>query len=248
MSSPSRHGFTLLEVMVALAIVALALVAILNGQGATLVMARKARTLEVATLLGRDKMENLALEVEREGFTTEKEEDCEEGDFGEEGHSEIRWTACVVKLEININTSDMGAIAASMGGNDADLFGDDEGGGDMGALGALGLDPATLSMALEFLPLITDSLSEAIRRLELTLTWKELGLPEQSFRLILYVTDPSRLMMPGMPGMAGAGGIPGMSGLPGSSLGTATVPTGRPAGPSVGSVAPGRAVVPGSER
>jgi hypothetical protein len=122
------------------------------------------------------------------------------------------------------------------GGEDGEGEGagdDAEGGG--GALAAMGLDPSMLGFALEMLPMITDQLSQAIRRVELTVTWSEIGIGPQSFRLILYVTDPSRAsfgmdaLMGGGAGAAGAG-APG-AGTPAAGAGA---PVARPGtGPGV---------------
>jgi len=233
-------GFTLLEVMIAMAILALALVAIMDGQGSAIVAARKSRTIEVATLLAREKMELLSLDVEKNGFTDEKETSCDEGTFGDHGREDIRWKACVIKVEMNLNITDVGAIAnAIMGGDGEDGEGDGagadaEGGG--GALAAMGLDPSMLGFALEMLPMITDQLSQAIRRVELTVSWSEIGVGPQSFRLILYVTDPSRASL-GMDAMMGAGaagaGAAG-AGATGAGAAGAGSPIARPGtGPGV---------------
>ncbi|HEV8322258.1 MAG TPA: type II secretion system protein [Myxococcota bacterium] len=230
-------GFTLLEVMIAMAILAFALVAIMDGQGSAIVATRKARTLEAATLLAREKMESLSLEVERTGFTDEAETNCDEGTFAERGRDDVRWKACVIKVEMNVNVSDVGALASALtggtgSGEDAES-GDSSGGGAAGggdALAALGLDPTTLTFALELLPTVTESLAQAIRRLELTVSWTEVGLGEQSFRLVLYITDPSRASL-GLPGM---GAIPG-AGAPGTGAGTGTgVGTGTGTGTGAG--------------
>lgn len=70
-------GFTLLEVMVAVSILAVALVAILSFQGRTVFMADRSRFDAVAPFLAEEKMSEL-LSAEKDVLFSE------EGDFGEE--------------------------------------------------------------------------------------------------------------------------------------------------------------------
>ena len=71
----SRRGFTLLEVMVAIAILAFALVSVSDIVSSALRSQALARDLEVATLLARGKMAELTERYEREGFKVGGEED-----------------------------------------------------------------------------------------------------------------------------------------------------------------------------
>jgi general secretion pathway protein I len=94
-------GFTLLEVMIALAILAGALLTISEITGGALRNHVRARQLEVATLLARGKMVELEAEYERKGFRDFDEKD--DGDFADQGHGEIRWAVEVVKPEVDLS-------------------------------------------------------------------------------------------------------------------------------------------------
>lgn len=83
------RGFTLLEVMVALAILATSLLALSDVVAGALRNEVRARNLQVATLLARGKMAELEDHYEWKGFKTGDE--SEEGAFEAEGHPEIRW-------------------------------------------------------------------------------------------------------------------------------------------------------------
>lgn len=89
----SAGGFTLLEVMVALAILAASLVVVSEVVGGALRNHQRARQLDVATGLARAKLVQLQAEFERKGFRDFDETD--DGTFEPEGHPEVRW-----KLEV----------------------------------------------------------------------------------------------------------------------------------------------------
>lgn len=85
-------GFTLLEVMIALAILAIVLTATLRNQAQSVSMGGEARYLTVASLLARDKM---ALLESRQGDLPGEET----GTF-EEPWSDFQWKITVEKTEI----------------------------------------------------------------------------------------------------------------------------------------------------
>ncbi|NJK88601.1 MAG: prepilin-type N-terminal cleavage/methylation domain-containing protein [Myxococcales bacterium] len=64
----SKRGFTLLEVMVALSILALALTSIAGINANSFESSNYARGLTVATLLARAKMLDIELELQKDGF------------------------------------------------------------------------------------------------------------------------------------------------------------------------------------
>ena len=107
----AARGFTLLEVMVALAILAASLVAISEIVGGALRNHVRARQLEVATLLARGKMVELQAQFERKGFRDFDE--SEDGTFEEEGHPEVRW-----KVEVRRPAIELGpdAVLAALTG------------------------------------------------------------------------------------------------------------------------------------
>jgi general secretion pathway protein I len=82
----SRGGFTLLEVMIALAIIAGSLVVILHSHFLSVNLANRATGESLASLLAKEKME----EITREGFP---EKAIEEGVFEE--HPHFRWRQMV---------------------------------------------------------------------------------------------------------------------------------------------------------
>ncbi|GAB6909455.1 conserved hypothetical protein [Desulfosarcina cetonica] len=74
---PQAHGFTLMEVMVALAVVAISLMAIYRMHGQTLFMDQRSRFDTVATLLARQKLAEIDTGTPDDLIDTE-------GDFGDD--------------------------------------------------------------------------------------------------------------------------------------------------------------------
>jgi general secretion pathway protein I len=106
-----RRGFTLLEVMVALGILAAGLVAISEVVSGALRNQARVQRLEVATLLARAKMVQVQAELERKGFRDFDE--SEEGTFEADGHPEIRWKLDVVRPSLELGPD---AVLAALSG------------------------------------------------------------------------------------------------------------------------------------
>ncbi len=92
-------GFTLLEVMVALAMIAIGLVAVLASQSQSVSLANEARFNALAALLAQDKMAELAAAADQLGGG-------DQGDFGEDFPG-FRWRA-----EVSEAGSDEAGVAA----------------------------------------------------------------------------------------------------------------------------------------
>ena len=90
-------GFTLLEVMVALAVLAIALTSIYRLQGQTMMMSASARFYNLAPQLARAKLS----EIERQEF---KDIVDGSGDFGED-YPGYNWTVAVEELPSDLFTS-----------------------------------------------------------------------------------------------------------------------------------------------
>lgn len=114
-SGPAR-GFTLLEVMVAMAILAGALASIVGLTGSSMMKSERAGKLLVATMLAREKMADLELEIERGKLKGEfPEEKEEQGKFEEpfDGYS----------FEVKIKRVELPAPVVGEEGSVQDLVG-----------------------------------------------------------------------------------------------------------------------------
>jgi general secretion pathway protein I len=151
----SRQGFTLIEVAIALAILAVVLVSLLEVQATSLNNASRARGLTIATILARSKMIDIEKKLFDEGFIVG--EDTEEGDFEEEGHKDYTWKYRVVEVEI-----DLSSLSSMCGG-----FGEEVEEGSTAECESL------LSGFGGPFESLTDELSRSLRVIEITVTWPD---------------------------------------------------------------------------
>ena len=89
-----RRGFTLLEVVVAMAILGLALLAIFDLNAGAIASHAYAKRLTVATMLARSKMTDLEQELYDKGFDADDREVT--GDFRNEGWDAFTWKAQIL--------------------------------------------------------------------------------------------------------------------------------------------------------
>jgi type II secretion system protein I len=113
----TARGFTLLEVVVALAILGVSLAVLLESQASSLNNAGRSRDMTVATLLARAKMIDIEKQLFHDGFAMNTEES--DGDFRDEGHAEVTWKARVSEVELDLTalTSICGGLSKKPGGN-----------------------------------------------------------------------------------------------------------------------------------
>jgi general secretion pathway protein I len=193
-SGPRGHGFTLLEVMVALAILAGAMLAISQMTGAALRNHDRAVRLEVATLLARGKLAAVQDDLDKDGFRDFDQ--AEEGTFEADGHPEVRWKLLVLKPSLELGPDQLlvvllGSSAGDAGLDLAQLLGaKGQGAGDQAA----GLQ-AQLPGAAAMLPLlrgqlekIGEQLKQGLRELRLTVSWKD-GARDEAFTVVTHVTS-----------------------------------------------------------
>lgn len=169
----SPRGFTLLEVMVALALLAMGLMAVSDLVGSALRNHARARQLELATLLARAKLAEVEDAYEQKGFRDFDEDD--DGDFGEEGHPEIRWKLEVVKPDLGTDAGDL--VRRLTGRSLEELFAPPDpaagpsgpGGRAPSAVG--GLPPAALGLVQARLTPVLEKLKKGLREARLTVSW-----------------------------------------------------------------------------
>src|SRR5205814_9560439 len=86
-----QQGFTLLEVVIALVILSLSLMAIFDLNAGAIRAHVYTKRLSIAALLARGKMIDLEQELYDKGFQNDDEEKA--GDFSEDGWSTFKWRA-----------------------------------------------------------------------------------------------------------------------------------------------------------
>ena len=233
-----QRGFTLLEVMVALAIMVSVLVWISQAHIDATVDTSRAKMMTVATMLARAKMNEIEFELMREGFSDFEEEEC--GAFDDEsygGLEKFKWCYSVEKIELpenldlqrafGLGTGEDGGESAESSGAPAPtpaspLMSMLGGMGGGSGLGSMMSGPAAGLIASQF-GIIRNVIEQAIRRVNLTVSWSE-GFRDKELVIVAYFTDPNvieRQIMGGMGGMGGAG-LPTGGGSSGSKSSTSS--------------------------
>lgn len=177
----ATRAFTLLEVMVAIAILAFALLSVSDIVSGSLRSQVLARDLEVATLLARGKMAELTEKYEREGFSLGGDED--DGTFEEEGHPELAWRSKVIEPEGTLDGKALTGILLG-GGSLQDLLGP-----KADADGRQQVNPLAAGMAAMVeaqLNQFAASVKKGVRELRLTVSWKE-GARDESFTVVTHL-------------------------------------------------------------
>ncbi len=193
-SRSTALGFTLLEVMVALAILAAAMLAVSQLTSAALANHTRAVRLEVATLLARGKLASLQDGFDKDGFRDFDQTD--EGSFEAEGHPEVRWKLEVVKPTLELGPEQILAVLTGATGDDArqgvdlaTLLGSRAQGADEKSAGIQTLLPgaAALTGALQVQATrIGEQIKQGLREIRLTVAWKD-GAREQSFTVVTHL-------------------------------------------------------------
>lgn len=99
MRAQSRRAFTLLEVVVAMSILAISIVAIFDINSNAVYSHVYAKKLTIATLLARSKMIDLEQKLYDEPLPSDDDEDA--GDFSDEGWPGYKWRAKVIVPKMN---------------------------------------------------------------------------------------------------------------------------------------------------
>jgi len=237
----SRRGFTLLEVVVALAILGMALLAIFDLNAGAVNSHAYAKRLTVATMLARAKMTDLEQELYDKGFDADDQE--RSGDFKTEGWDSFTWKAQILAPRTTNVSPDkliealFGIPAGPNGGiaGLAALFG----GGRDGGVSSLTSQLSSLPQAASSGALPPGATGPSGLQIHLTVSWKE-GTRTESIDLVTDLVSlrqgSDRNGTPGAP--LSATSTTGIPGAPGSQL----VP-GAPGVPGLPIVPPG--VLPG---
>jgi general secretion pathway protein I len=173
-----RRGYTLMEVMIAMAILALALSVLLGTQANSAMMTERANSMALAALLARSKMIDIEGELMADGFSETSE--TIDGDFSDEGFDEMEFSALVEVIEITPDAQE--SFAASV---NAQLFGSGEAGG---ALSGSSSVSQWMPMILAEVPNFINEVARRARKVTLTITWPD-GRHEMTLTVQQYVVN-----------------------------------------------------------
>ncbi|HEY2030752.1 MAG TPA: prepilin-type N-terminal cleavage/methylation domain-containing protein [Myxococcales bacterium] len=180
------RGFTLLEVMISLAILAVALVAISGLNGGAVQMHAYSRRATEATMLLRGKMLDVEEDLQKNGFSDFNDE--KHGDFNDEGSPDYAWSAEILKPDVQLDPTQMlnlvsgatggglagaaGSLAQSMGyGGQAPQNGQAQNtqGGPTGSP----LGGAAGGMLTGQMTTFIETLKKSVREVRLAVSWQD---------------------------------------------------------------------------
>ncbi|MCA9681161.1 MAG: prepilin-type N-terminal cleavage/methylation domain-containing protein [Myxococcales bacterium] len=178
-------GFTLLEVLIAVAIMAVSLTSMLGSQLNSMQATRYARDITAVALLAEYQIVELEWSHRKEGWVSSDVE--VDGDFSEQGWPDMKWMCTIHFIEMpeynQLVESKEGIDEAEDGGDNIVDAGDQ-------AFGALGM----------VWPMVKAAIENSIRKVDCTVSWKS-GKIEQEYTLQTFWTDPAGLQQ-----LPGAGG------------------------------------------
>ncbi|MEC8380601.1 MAG: type II secretion system protein [Myxococcota bacterium] len=218
----SKRAFTLLEVIIALAILVMALTILVESQGSAAYMVRDADRVRLATILAEEKMVEAQLILEFEGWTAQDIE--ESGDFDSFGSEDFRGTGMSPDFETNLNDykwaytvrrieftlpTDIGVMTDELmdggyfGESASEQYAQNENPNQMD-LGDIGISP----------DMISEYLADYIREVRVLVWWGKNEDKDDQVELLTHVINPSGIVTDDGTGQNGqaAGGPPGGAG------------------------------------
>ncbi|MCK6527495.1 prepilin-type N-terminal cleavage/methylation domain-containing protein [Myxococcota bacterium] len=207
------RGFTLLEVLVSVSILAISLTVLIGAQLTAVRMLDDSRDVVTATMLARDVMTRVELYLEERGFG--ETELTESGDFKSDYPGEFddfEWEYSVAPIDLDLGNV-QGLLAAFSGGETEGSETE-----QVGAAQDLGDLPIDLSM-------FDEQIARYIRAIEVTVRWKRAEHAEE-ITLVTHAVNPSGRVssgdeeeIGGLPSLSGGGGGPTTGGGSGSGIG-----------------------------
>jgi prepilin-type N-terminal cleavage/methylation domain-containing protein len=185
LASHAERGFSLLEILIAMAILSFSLVALFGHQGVIIQSIDYSNRVSQAIFLLEGKLLDVKHKILNE--SVDIYDNCEDGDFKSEGFrgrgvQEYRWKVCAFKLELQEGAANQLTERLS-----AMLAGAGEGGG-LGALGGLGagagLDQEAMANGMaraqqqlqaagQVIPLFLQNLEDKIRKVRIEVSWRD---------------------------------------------------------------------------
>lgn len=197
-----RAGFTLLETVIALAILSMALMAIFDLNAGAIASHSYTKRLTVASLLARSKMTDLEQQLYDDGLPPDDDE--ESGDFSEEGWPSFKWRARILAPQTDQVTPDQllssmfgmplgeGGIAGLLGGMGgaagAAAGAAGAGGGTTDPAGMLAMLGPMAGMAQTQVTQMLQQVSQTVREVHLTVSWKD-GTQVESIDVVTHVVS-----------------------------------------------------------
>ncbi len=198
----ARAGFTLLEVLVAVAILSITLSSLLGSQIAAIRATDHARRLSSVAFLAESQLIEMEWQLQHDGWGTDDQ--SFEGDFSEEGWPDVEYVCVIDLIELpEYQELVQAKDAAESEGDEMSAYMD---AGDQ-AFGALGM----------VWPIVKEAIEQSIRKAWCTVRWSPDGTPRRQsdewecgesenacLTISTFWTDPEKLKtLPQLGGEAG---------------------------------------------
>ncbi len=213
MTRRPRKGFTLLEVMVGLALLGFGLVVLMKSAAGSIFGARQAQMMGVVTDLARGKMYDLEETLLKDGFNetglADATDDCTDWEkFDDEGWPSVEWCAKIEQVELP-SWDQIQALAKGQAEGSGSAMGSDAdgsaGGGFMdsalgGMLGMLGggfgggdIESATGGAFIQSqYSMVQEVLKVSIRKVSLFTRWEVMGR-KREMQVVAFFTDAAAM-------------------------------------------------------
>lgn len=206
-----KRGFTLLEVMIALALLGLGMVVLIKSAAGNIFSTEDAHMMGIATDLARGKMYDIEETLLKDGFTDTDQSQEDEKCFEDEGWPNICYSYKVEQSElpsidqIQAVAQKQAADAAKQAGSamgsaagSADLGGIENStlGGMLGLMGAGATDDITVAQGGALIQsqysMFQEILKDSVRKVTLTVKWKVLGR-DREMKVVAFFTDAAAM-------------------------------------------------------
>ncbi len=177
-----QAGFTLLEVMIAMSIMALALTALLGHESVAVQMSDFSNRVSQANLLAYGKVLDVRHQIVKDSIDIF--DNCEDGDFRDEGYRNFKWKACSYKMEIadgateQISDQVLSTLSGTFGVN-------------LGDPSALTPDQqrqmSQLQQGIAAIPFFLQKLEDKMRKVRVEVSWRDM-VDDRSVVVETFVT------------------------------------------------------------
>ncbi len=181
----ASRGFTLLEVIVSLGILAIALLAIGDINGGAVRMEAYSKSLSIAVQLARGKLLDIEHKMHKDGLSDFSKE--YDGDFSDEGWPDYTWKALIIKPNFEVNPDQVTQfISAQMGlptGDQSSVSGDSPAPLPQGMSNPLAAGGALSGVIDTQIQAMSETIKQSVREVKLTVYWK-VGGETESFDVV----------------------------------------------------------------
>jgi general secretion pathway protein I len=209
----SQRAFTLLEVMLALALLGLGLVVLMKAAAGNIASSEEAHMMGVATDLARGKMYDIEEILLKDGFTDTDQSQLDDKCFDDEGWPSICYSYKVEEPKLpsydELQTMAQGAAAkgSGAGSGSGSGLGSDQApggfensalGGMIGMMGAFGGGTQDITAAQggaliqSQYSMFQEILKVSVRKVTLTMKWKVLGR-DRDMKVVAFFTDAAAM-------------------------------------------------------